>query len=87
MQSNESAQISLLLNVEVEDVDLAVVNGKIKLLLRSSIFDNAEKIKNIRKKWLIDTIVIDPGHGGKDPGAVGHHVYEKAITLDIAKKL
>ena len=87
MQSNESAQISLLLNVEVEDVDLAVVNGKIKLLLRSSIFDNAEKIKNIRKKWLIDTIVIDPGHGGKDPGAVGHHVYEKDITLDIAKKL
>jgi len=87
MQSNESAQISLLLNTEVEDVDLAVIDGKIKLLLRSSIFDNAEKIKNIRKKWLIDTVVIDPGHGGKDPGAVGHHVYEKDITLDIAKRL
>ena len=87
MQSNESAQISLLLNMDVEDLDIAVMDTKIKLLLRNAISDNAEKIKNIRKKWLIDTVVIDPGHGGKDPGAIGHHVYEKDITLDIAKKL
>lgn len=33
-------------------------------------------------------IVIDPGHGGKDPGAVGYRSYrEKVIVLDISKKL
>jgi len=33
-------------------------------------------------------IVIDPGHGGKDPGAIGPSgLKEKDITLQIAKKL
>lgn len=33
------------------------------------------------------TIVIDAGHGGKDPGAVGKKSYEKNIALSIALKL
>ena len=33
------------------------------------------------------TVVIDPGHGGKDPGARGSLVNEKAINLAIALKL
>ncbi|MDH4247600.1 MAG: N-acetylmuramoyl-L-alanine amidase [Deltaproteobacteria bacterium] len=32
-------------------------------------------------------IMIDPGHGGEDPGAIGFGVYEKTITLEIAKRL
>lgn len=36
----------------------------------------------------VRTIVIDPGHGGKDPGAVSKSgTYEKHIVLDIAKRL
>jgi N-acetylmuramoyl-L-alanine amidase len=34
----------------------------------------------------ITTIVIDPGHGGKDPGASGKHSKEKNITLAVALK-
>jgi N-acetylmuramoyl-L-alanine amidase len=33
-------------------------------------------------------IAVDPGHGGEDPGAIGHRgTYEKQITLSIARKL
>jgi len=35
----------------------------------------------------IDVIVIDAGHGGKDPGAIGEKSKEKNITLAIALKL
>ena len=30
-------------------------------------------------------IVIDPGHGGSDPGASGNGIIEKNLTLDISK--
>ncbi|MBO4698849.1 N-acetylmuramoyl-L-alanine amidase [bacterium] len=32
-------------------------------------------------------IVIDPGHGGSDPGTVDGKVYEKDITLKLSKKI
>lgn len=35
----------------------------------------------------ISTVVIDAGHGGKDPGASGKHSREKDITLRVALKL
>ena len=35
----------------------------------------------------VKKIVIDPGHGGKDPGAMAFGIKEKDIVLDIAKKL
>ncbi|TNE29461.1 MAG: N-acetylmuramoyl-L-alanine amidase [Alphaproteobacteria bacterium] len=33
------------------------------------------------------TVVIDPGHGGKDPGAVNGKIYEKHITLSLARQI
>ncbi|MGB4654478.1 MAG: N-acetylmuramoyl-L-alanine amidase family protein [Bacteroidales bacterium] len=35
----------------------------------------------------VNKVVIDAGHGGKDPGAVGKNSREKDITLSIALKL
>ncbi len=33
-------------------------------------------------------IILDPGHGGHDPGAVGQRkLYEKTVVLDIARKV
>ena len=43
----------------------------------------------------VKAIIIDPGHGGKDPGAIGRHVVngekivlkEKDVVLDVAKEV
>lgn len=37
--------------------------------------------------YKVRTVCIDAGHGGRDPGAVGKKIYEKTITLSVAKKL
>ena len=45
-------------------------------------------LKKEKNKWKFNTIIIDPGHGGKDPGAIGYRgTKEKDIALDVAKRL
>lgn len=45
--------------------------------------------KNVfsQEKAVITKVVIDAGHGGKDPGTIGKRSQEKNITLKIALKL
>ncbi len=38
-------------------------------------------------RWQLDTVVLDAGHGGKDPGAQAYGLDEKDINLAIVKKL
>ena len=63
--------------------DVSVIKGDGKTLLR---FTPIRLEKNGTRKGLV--IVIDPGHGGKDPGAIGRYgTKEKTINLQVAKKL
>lgn len=50
--------------------------------------DINQLLERERERWNIDCVVIDPGHGGKDPGALGlYGLMEKEIVLDIALRL
>ena len=88
IQSSGSGQLSFLLNKRVDDVSVNIKPTEIQVLIATEQSDNIKKIQQLREKWTIDTIVIDPGHGGKDPGAIGvRNIQEKTITLDISKQL
>ena len=85
-----ASQISFLLKSKIDDYDVSQNKDgtEIQISLRTNISVNAEKIKKSRSKWLFDSVVIDPGHGGKDKGAIGpHKIYEKDVNLAIGKKL
>ncbi|MGM0563953.1 MAG: N-acetylmuramoyl-L-alanine amidase [Pseudomonadota bacterium] len=59
-------------------------------LYESGVSGDREPVKTLPdSETLRDVVVaIDPGHGGKDPGAIGHGgFYEKDVVLKIAKKL
>ncbi len=50
-------------------------------------FEGSQKLaaSSVNRKKLV--VAIDPGHGGKDPGAQGSQVIEKELVLKISKKL
>lgn len=58
-----------------------------------SVFDRARE--NERSAYRIAAVVVDPGHGGRDSGAVGDHVIdgkrlriaEKDVVLAVSKEL
>jgi len=56
------------------------------MVIVAIMFCNPVFCKNQPRKGL-ETIVIDPGHGGKDPGAVVGNAREKDIVLSIALNL
>ncbi|WBF65912.1 MAG: N-acetylmuramoyl-L-alanine amidase [Candidatus Kinetoplastibacterium crithidii] len=66
-------------------------NNKLEEIITNLIKDNDhcdEKNNNINLTNQKIIIVIDPGHGGEDPGAIGvNGTKEKDIVLSIAKKI
>lgn len=60
---------------------------KIKLLAFLFFLTPLLPFKLLAQGYKIKTIVIDPGHGGKKPGASGSFSTEKAIALKVALKL
>jgi len=57
--------------------------------LKSVVLPSINPIQgNIRKKSKTITVLLDPGHGGKSPGAPAPYgMTEKSLVLDIAKSI
>jgi N-acetylmuramoyl-L-alanine amidase len=71
--------------------NLSIMSNSSEIIISSKSKRNNTPTNNInveKNKWKFSTIIIDPGHGGKDPGAVGYRgTLEKDIALDVAKRL
>ncbi|MBF0293542.1 MAG: N-acetylmuramoyl-L-alanine amidase [Magnetococcales bacterium] len=67
-------------------VDFIPVSGQ-AAQARDEADDDAEPARKSQRKKPI-TIVLDPGHGGIDPGAIGKRgLREKDVTLEVAKRV
>lgn len=70
---------------EIADFDVFILDGPARLIIDVR---GKERMKKTDAAIAKRRIVIDPGHGGHDPGAVGlKGLYEKDVVLDIALKL
>ena len=92
VQHDGAAQVSFLLNQSIEKPHIDYSSGKRTLML--SLKPKIEQKKaaaaatQTETAGGIRTVVIDPGHGGKDPGAIGPTgVMEKDVVLGIGLEL
>ena len=66
----------------------AYIPAETALFISEDIFGLKERLVPSAKLYPIRNVVIDPGHGGKDPGAISRYgTKEKNIVLDISKRL
>jgi N-acetylmuramoyl-L-alanine amidase len=98
-QSPTSVQLTLRLKGQIGGSEILPADGGSDILVAInkpadvSAADKKPKtpekdLDKERKKWKLDVVVLDAGHGGEDPGAIGvTKTKEKDITLGITKKL
>lgn len=89
-QLGETAQLAFMLRTKVESHEVYQSSdpSEIVVSLRTPLSKSVSRIKEVRDRWKLDTVVLDAGHGGKDPGTIGRKgTREKDIALDIVKRV
>ena len=62
--------------------------NEIVITLRTPIANRDKYVEEAKARWRLDTVVLDAGHGGKDPGSRGKYgTKEKDVVLDITKRV
>ena len=89
-QFDESAQLAFRLRSDIigHEVYQSSDPNAIVVTLRTPFKKLASHIRDMKNRWRLDTVVLDAGHGGKDPGTIGRKgTAEKDIVLDITKRV
>ena len=89
-QIGETAQVAFKLGTEIISHEWfqSLDPNEIVITLRTPLGQVQDRINDVKDKWRLDRVVLDAGHGGKDPGAIGKYgTKEKDIVLDITKRL
>ena len=68
-------------------VGLVVLVGSLTFVITPDDAPSGERPRLEYQKGKLPTVVIDPGHGGKDEGARSHGLLEKQLTLDLGKRV
>jgi N-acetylmuramoyl-L-alanine amidase len=93
VMAKDMLQFNVKLRIKIDGMDYFIdpATEDIIISLRHNYQKNAspQDEAQIKNRWLIDTIVIDPGHGGKkSPGAIGPDgTMEKDVVLDVSRRL
>jgi N-acetylmuramoyl-L-alanine amidase len=82
----DAQTVRVVLDLEkIKDFNSFILDNPTRLVID---VNGAEIAKKPETPLVKRRVVIDPGHGGHDPGAVGPSgLYEKDVVLDIALKL
>ncbi|MGC7871637.1 N-acetylmuramoyl-L-alanine amidase family protein [Desulfosporosinus sp. SYSU MS00001] len=76
----------LLLGMPGKKMAIGFVLGVMSLLIFSVLWQGSTAVVSHFEEHY--TVMLDPGHGGYDPGAISSQgVYEKSINLQIAQKV
>ena len=89
-QLGKTAQLAFQIRSKVESHELyqSRDQSEIVVSLRTPMDNSVSRINKVKDRWKLDTIVLDAGHGGKDPGTLGRRgTKEKDIALDITKRV
>lgn len=69
-------------------LNIVMLSMLLLVVLPKAIYADSNILTNIINNYdPIRTIVIDPGHGGKDSGCIGSELKEKNVALEIALRL
>ena len=75
-------------NYSTSEVMNVPESNDVIITIHNKVFSKIEENQRKTEKWNFDVVVIDAGHGGKDPGAIGiDNLKEKEVTLAISLKL
>ncbi len=89
-QIGETAQVAFKLGSKVISHEWyqSLDPNQIVITLRTPLGKIKERIENVKERQRLDTVVLDAGHGGKDPGSRGKYgTKEKDVVLDITKRI